>query len=176
MLTFLRCRLERLDPSIRLTYHPLAKKTTQTAGFNLFSPKVVTRTYTQRILVHNSKPISVSSVNILDHIPISEDDRIDVKIKSPRLNMPGQAEEKEKNSTLSSATGLKALSKEVQVQKGVVAKWDVGNGEDEDEVAAKSLGKDGKVRWVVELAPQEKITLVLNWEVTLAANLRLSGL
>lgn len=93
-----------------------------------------------------------------------------MKIKTPALVMPSVNADGTK--TISST--FSNVAREIEVQKGVVATWDAGEAENEG--ALQVLGKDGKLKWIVNLAPQEKVTLTLAWEVTSSANLKLVGL
>lgn len=156
----------RIDPSIRVTYHPKVKKITQTGGFNIFSTKIKTTSSTQSITIHNTKTISVAGIHVLDHVPVSEDYRIAVKVRSPGLNMP--VGDEERNLTL-----RKPADQEVTIQEGVIAKWDSGSEDGDENV---NIGKDGKLKWVVNLPALEKINLVLAYDISSAANLQLVGL
>jgi hypothetical protein len=62
---------------------------------------------------------------------------------------------------------------QIHVGKGVLAQWD---GIDEAGTDVESLGKDGKFNWVCEVAPQQKIKLQLQWEVTAPIKLDIVGL
>ena len=154
-----------IDPSIRVTYHPKIQKASQTGGFAFFADfnKTKSQSHIQRITVHNSKPVAISGVHIFDQIPVSEDDRIKVSLVSPDLTVPGSEE-----ATLG---GFKRIAQSVKVQKGVSAQW---HGEHEGEDL--SLGKDGKVKWVCELSPQEKLILSLEYEVSAPAGVTLVGI
>jgi len=59
----------------------------------------------------------------------------------------------------------------VKVQKGASAQW---HGEHGDEDPA--LGKNGSLKWACELAPQEKLTLTLEYEVSAPAGVTLVGI
>jgi len=154
-----------VDPSIRITYHPAIRKASQAGGFAFFADfnKTKSQSHIQRVTIHNSKPVAVSRVHIFDQIPVSEDERIKVSLVSPALTVPGSEE-----ATLS---GNKKIAQLVQVQKGVSAQW---HGEHGDEDLA--LGKDGKIKWVCELATQERLTLSLEYEVSAPAGVTLVGI
>jgi Domain of unknown function (DUF4139) len=156
---------DSIDPSIRVTYHPAIHKASQTGGFAFFTDfnKTKSQSHIQRITIHNSKPVAISGVHIFDQVPVSEDERIKVLPVSPALVIPGSEE-----ATLG---GIKKIAQLVMVQKGVNAQWHGEHG-DEDPV----LGRDGRVKWVCELAPQEKLTLSLEYEVSAPAGITLVGI
>ena len=107
--------------------------------------------------------MAVSRVHIFDQVPVSEDERIKVSVVSPALMVPGSEE-----ATLG---GVKKLAQPVKVQRGVSAQWHREHG-DED----PALGKDGRVKWVCELATQEKLTLSLEYDVSAPAGVTLVGI
>ncbi|KAF5337673.1 hypothetical protein D9758_013000 [Tetrapyrgos nigripes] len=76
-----------LDPSVRINYLPLQKIISTTGFYN----KVTNHTYTQRIIVHNTKSVPITSLKIIDQIPVSEDAQITVKLMNPSLKPPAQA-------------------------------------------------------------------------------------
>ncbi|KAG5641474.1 hypothetical protein DXG03_005126 [Asterophora parasitica] len=157
-----------LDPSIRVTYHPQAKKKSQSG----FYTKTTTLVVTQQITVHNTKTVAVDRVRIVDQVPVSEDAQIQVNLVSPGLH---------KGSTSSSGIGSVSAgsSKEdpaaklVTVAKGITAFWD---GADEPEPEVEALGRNGKLNWVCTVPPQGKVNLVLQWEVASPARTEIAGL
>jgi len=60
----------------------------------------------------------------------------------------------------------------VKVAPNVRAQW---NGLGEPDVDQKALGKDGMISWFVSLAAQERVTLVLQYEVSHADGLAIEG-
>ncbi|KAF5335630.1 hypothetical protein D9758_014804 [Tetrapyrgos nigripes] len=76
-----------LDPSIRVTYHPISKKNSQ-SGIIPFTQKTTSIKYSQRITVLNTKTTPVDMLKIQDVIPTSDDEQITVKLLSPALRMP----------------------------------------------------------------------------------------
>jgi hypothetical protein len=159
----------RLDPSIRITYHPRVKKVSQSG----FYSKTSNHVYSQQITVFNTKSISVEDVRIIDQVPVSEDEQIKVKLVSPTLTVSpsggseSASKEKEKERE-------KAVQK-VSVAKGVVAQWD-GANEPDDDRDPKALGNNGKIKWVCAVPPQGKVNLVLQWEITAPVSTHIMGL
>lgn len=160
-----------LDPSIRVTYHPLAKKVSQTG----FMTKASNYIFTQRISLHNTKSLAIDNLKIIDQIPISENSVITVKLVSPALELPD-------TTTGSLSSSLKSENKlgakvpsPVKVTQGIIAQWegidDINSEEDLD-----SLGKDGKLNWTCSLPAQGKSVLTLQWEVSAPLKTDITGL
>ncbi|KAJ7054048.1 hypothetical protein C8F01DRAFT_1362382 [Mycena amicta] len=70
-----------LDPSVRITYHPVLKDRTESG----FCNKTATHTFSQRITIHNTKTVPLSRLKDIDQIPTSQDSQIEVKLLSPAL-------------------------------------------------------------------------------------------
>lgn len=155
-----------VDPSIRITYHPVIKKLTQ-SGFYTKSANYV---FSQRITVFNTKGITIDRLKIIDQIPTSQNSQIEVKLVSPALTLPSES---------AGMSSLKAAPKNttpqvLNVARGVVAQWD---GVDEPDCAVESLGLDRKLNWVCSVASQAKINLALEWEVNVSpASAKIVGL
>ncbi|THU90877.1 hypothetical protein K435DRAFT_968434 [Dendrothele bispora CBS 962.96] len=77
------------DPSIRITYHPLSKRASQ-SGVIPFTQKTSSTRYSQRITILNTKTKPVQLLKIRDIIPVSEDEQIVVKLISPALTIPNR--------------------------------------------------------------------------------------
>lgn len=109
--------------------------------------------YTQRVSINNTKPDTVvENLRILEQIPVSEDDQINVKLIAPPL---ARAEA------------------DLHVQEGVVARWD---SEDQDSDDGKAPGKTGRVTFACKVPAQGKISLMLQWEVSTASVVSILGL
>ncbi|KAJ2920688.1 hypothetical protein H1R20_g16407, partial [Candolleomyces eurysporus] len=158
-------QMNSLDPSIRITYDPRAKKASQSGIISKTSSTV----FTQRISVHNTKSIAVDNLKIVDRIPVSEDSQITVKLISPVL--PTNSTSAGSSLNLSAITGT--LTKRVKLADGVVAQW---YGADEEATNAEYLGKDGKVQWLCSLPSQKKVDLTLQWEVSVPKEVVVVGL
>ncbi|KAJ6519261.1 hypothetical protein C8R45DRAFT_1057782 [Mycena sanguinolenta] len=157
-----------LDPSIRITYHPVLKTRSQSG----FYTKAVTHVFSQRITVHNTKAVAIERLKIVDQIPASQDSQIEVKLVSPALVLPsegGSGTSKRASVMLKSQPQAPV----VNVANGVVAQWD---GTDESTVDIDTLGRDRKLNWVCAVPAQGKINLALEWEVTAPARVQVVGL
>ncbi|CAA7265472.1 unnamed protein product [Cyclocybe aegerita] len=170
-----------LDPSIRMTYHPLSKKTSQSGFYN----KSTVYTYSQRITVHNTKSsppgggTDALKIKVIDQVPVSQDSTINVKLVQPSLVLPNA----ESTGTVSSAAGPGEKAKlppPVKVSSGVVATWDgadeVSLGQGQEDVDVEALGREGRLCWICSIAPQGKVDLVLQWEVSAPLRTDITGL
>ena len=102
-----------------------------------------------------------------------------MKLISPALGVPGEGYG---GGTISgTSSGSIGITREkepnallpLKVASGVVAQW---HGADETGVEVEALGKDGKLNWVCAVPAQEKIGLVLQWEVTAPVKTAIVGL
>ncbi|KAG5728061.1 Serine/threonine-protein kinase A-Raf [Termitomyces sp. T112] len=152
-----------LDPSIRITYHPLSRKKSESG----FYTKTTTHVYTQSITVFNTKSTPVERVRVSDQIPVSEDAQIQVRLLSPPLPSVAHAykgQDKDKGKERVTDEGAE---KRVVVSKGVSAMWEGGE---------EGEGRNGKLCWVVGLPGQGKASLVLQYEVVVPAGANVVGL
>ena len=127
-----------------------------------FYKKSVMKTYTQRITIVNTKSVSIENLKVIDMIPVSQDERIEIKLLNPPLP-PSVAEDN---------TGKEKKSDGISVSPGVLALWD---GTGDPEVNQDVVGKNGRVRWDVSLHPQETVNLVLKFEVSYPEKLVIDG-
>ena len=121
--------------------------------------------FTQRITIANTKTQPIENLKIIEQIPVSEDSKITVKLVRPALRVPGEG--------FICGNGEPKVPPPVSVASGVVAQW---HGADEAGVDVEALGKDGKLNWVCAVPAQEKIGLVLQWEVLAPVNTTILGL
>ncbi|KAF7310474.1 hypothetical protein HMN09_00589800 [Mycena chlorophos] len=156
-----------LDPSVRITYHPILKARKESAGLAFLSNKLVTHTFSQRITVHNTKTVALSRLKVVDQIPNSQDAQIEVKLVNPALTLL------DGKSTLGGSGGTSRKPQLLSLGNGVSAQWD---GADEANVDPESLGLEGKLNWVCEVPAQQKINLSLEWEVAAPVNTSIVGL
>ncbi|KAF9260039.1 hypothetical protein L218DRAFT_1003125 [Marasmius fiardii PR-910] len=148
-----------LDPSVRITYHPAIKNTATTGFYN----RSRCHSHIQRITVHNMKQLPIKNLKIFDHIPVSENPQVTVKLISPPLKLPGPAVE----------FGREKAIPSVKISEGIAVQW-----AESDEVAAdaRNLGKDGKICWLCDIPSQGEVELVLQWEVLTPPDAQIIGL
>ncbi|KDQ13206.1 hypothetical protein BOTBODRAFT_175811 [Botryobasidium botryosum FD-172 SS1] len=139
-----------VDPSIRITYHPRTKKAAKSGLYT----KTQTHSYSQRITVFNTRTQPVENVAVLAQVPVSQDAAITVKVSNPAL--PPPAPDQNQGGASGSVPGA------VRVSGAVSAAW-------ED-------SKEGRFKWIAKLAPQEKLMLELEWEVSALATTIIDGL
>ncbi|KAG6918187.1 hypothetical protein DXG01_015975 [Tephrocybe rancida] len=154
-----------IDPSIRITYHPLSKGTSQSVS-SLWSSgsKSTLHTFSQLVTVHNTKSIDIGPqrLRILDNIPVSSDAKVAVKLISPALATSAGPVTSTLN--MEKPNAPYSSSHSVCVSTGVTAQW-VG-AEEVGTVDVATLGKDGKFVWLCGVPPLGKINLHLQWEVS----------
>lgn len=137
--------VNRLDPSIRITYHPRKEEKFQSKGLTTST----THVFSQTITVSNTKPMLAEGIGIVEQIPVSEDPQIEVKLLKPAPTRSSSMEE--------------AVAKPVVVSEGV---WVMLDGADGLEPNVQVLGCNGKLFWVCYLPPRRNIKLELQWEVS----------
>jgi len=156
-----------LDPSIRITYPPVAKNLSQTGfefgGFGL-KKKSASHSFTQRITIHNTKSVLIEGLRIVDQIPASRNAQIKVKLVQPALPL-GEGEGAGTGTVKGAEAKADAKGVSVTVSKGVVAQWDGGDEQER------------RVSWVCAVPAQGKINLALEWTVAVSpADARVVGL
>lgn len=113
---------------------------------------------------------------------MSEDSQIVVKLVSPALSSAALSSSAAAGSTVkalklpagtSAPSETISIPSQVKVAQGVTAYWD---GADEPDVDTEALGKDGKLNWALGVPAQEKVNLVLQWEVTTPLKANVVGL
>ena len=147
-----------------------------------FYKKSTMKTYTQRIIITNAKSTAIDNIKVVDLIPVSQDERVEIKLLNPALSPPPGGEPSGLQRTMSqtSAEKLHGLGKArerkadrtLRVAPGVVALWD---GAGDPEANQDVVGKNGRVRWDVSLRPQETVNLVLKFEVSYPKKLVVVG-
>jgi len=138
-----------VDSSIRLTYHPRTTK----ASISGFVSKSQIHAYSQRITVFNTRTQPVENVVILAQVPVSQNAAITVKTTNPALPPP---------SGTNNFESRQEKAEVVKVSSAVTAEW--------EDI------KEGRFKWTVRVAPQEKLTLELEWEVSASADTIINGL
>ncbi|KAF8999068.1 hypothetical protein BDQ17DRAFT_1427976 [Cyathus striatus] len=152
-----------VDPTIRTAYHPLVKK--RETQSSMFSSKAGSHLFSQRITIYNAKQHAIADLKIIDHIPVSQDQNITVKLLKPPLPQPEIGTEGKSN--------VSSMRECIKIADGILAQWD---GADDPEADVESLGKDGKLNWNCEIVSQGKTNLLLSWEVTAPLKTEIAGL
>ncbi|KAJ7162879.1 hypothetical protein C8R46DRAFT_903388 [Mycena filopes] len=162
-----------VDPSIRITYHPVIKNLSQSG----FYTKSANHVFSQRITVFNTKAVAIERLKVVDQIPTSQNAQIEVKLVAPALSVPSSSSSN--SMSIKGAVGAvpkaaQAQAQVVPVARGVVAHWD---GVDEPDCVLEALGLDRKLNWVCKVGAQGKVNLMLEWEVSVSpAGVRVQGL
>lgn len=133
-----------LDPTVRIVYAPLHKKSSTASRF-LAQSRFSTTTYSQRIGIHNSKPSTgLASVRVIDQIAVSQNAEVVVKLLQPLLP-PSIGPTKKGDTGITVQETPKVLARRV----------------------AGADGENGQLEWIVsDLPAKEKVELLLQWEVT----------
>ena len=114
---------------------------------------------------------SLSSIKIQDQIPVSEDERIIVKLANPPLLLPSY----NKKGVLQPVESvvIRTAEKCCRLSAHWAEKEEVGMGG----IDPILIGKSGKLNWVCEELPaQGKIVVVLSWEVVCPSGTDVMGL
>ncbi len=142
-----------VDASIRLTCHPRTSKSIQSG----FLDKTETHHYSQRITVYNTRTREVEDIHVLAQVPVSQHAKITIKLNDPVLPAPSAPGTQEPSTSTSEKS-----AKAAKITSAVSAKWvDI---------------KEGRFKWVVKVAPQEKLVLEMKWEVAAPADATIAGL
>ncbi|KAG8699008.1 hypothetical protein FRC08_005554 [Ceratobasidium sp. 394] len=142
------------DPALRVTYPPVRTLNHTTPQSTFLSRKEDANrriaTYSQRITIRNPSSTIAPGLHVYDHVPVSTDTVINVKVLLPSGLGPVVLPANE--------TSSKQNSKSrdwVQVRQGLKARW-----------APLDVGGEGTVEWVCDLGVAEEIELELSWEVS----------
>jgi len=157
-----------VDPTVRITYHPRSKKVNQSG----FTRRTCSYIFEQRITIVNTKATAaLSSIKIQDQIPVSEDERIIVKLANPPLLLPSY-NKKGVLQPVESVT-IKTAEKGCRLSAHWAEMEEVGTGG----IDPVLVGKSGKLNWICEELPaQGKIVVALSWEVVCPYGTEVMGL
>jgi hypothetical protein len=108
--------------------------------------------HSQRIIVRNSRLTPVSTLRVLDHVPVSTDALINVNVLAP-IGLSA-AEELAAPANETTSLGKRKVRPWTDVRKGVKARW-----------ADLNVGGEGTVEWTCDIGPSEEVELELGWEV-----------
>lgn len=139
-----------VDPSVRVTYHPLLKKTKTYSGSigSLFAlqTKADITSHVHRVTIKNTRGTRVSPLIIKDHVPVSVDSELKVIVNQPKDL--GEAKDR----------------KEVNVATGVKVRW-AYKGQEED--GTGGVEEEGVMEWVCDLDSGKSIDLALAYDLIL---------
>lgn len=151
-----------VDPTITVNYPKPTAKRSQTGIFAKEDCNVFSRSVT----ITNTKPNSVVSVNVLDQVPISEDERLKIEILEPRgLKLGGDSVRagsgilRQVSTSNSTTTGRNSVPREI--------KWGT---------ALATAKKSGEVIWKVQLNPGQGVKLPFEYEATFPSGEGIAGL
>ncbi|KAF5325094.1 hypothetical protein D9619_010017 [Psilocybe cf. subviscida] len=137
------------DPSVHTSYQTLPPKVSQSGYIT------TTRTHdiTHRVRVHNAKPAPLQGIRVIDHVPVSNDARIVVKVIQPGLTVP------------SMDRTAHATSPDVIVGEGIVARWLIDNRH----------YKDGGFEWICDVPANGTVDLVVQCQISSPIDIVLDG-
>ncbi|KAG8744404.1 hypothetical protein FRC10_010182 [Ceratobasidium sp. 414] len=142
------------DPALRVTYPPVRTLNHTTPQSTFLSRKEDANrniaTYSQRITIRNPSSTIAPGLHVYDHVPVSTDTVITVKVLLPSglgpVVLPANEGTGKRNSK----------SRDwVQIRQGLKARW-----------APLDMGGEGTVEWLCDLGVAEEIELELSWEVS----------
>lgn len=170
-----------VDPTISVSY---AKPTVRRSQSGIFS-KEDCEVYTRQVTVSNTKHNTPVEVQVLDQVPISEDERLRIEVVSPRgLRLGGDAVpagmaavsggEGDGDAGLGVNQAAKSRTS-VYGDNGVRAS---GTGRDVGKwgSAIATAKKDGEVNWSVKINPLRGCKLLLEYEATYPGGEQVSGI
>ena len=165
-----------VDPTISVSY---AKPTVRRSQSGIFS-KEDCEVYTRMATITNTKHNTAVEVQVLDQVPISEDERLRIEIVSPRgLRLGGEgvpagmaAQNGNEGGDLSPAAKTRTS---VYGDNGVKAS---GTGREMGKwgSATATAKKDGEVNWNVKINPLRGCKLVLEYEAIYPGGESVSGI
>lgn len=166
-----------VDPTISVSY---AKPTVRRSQSGIFS-KEDCEVYTRMATVTNTKHNTAVELQVLDQVPISEDERLRIEIVSPRgLRLGGEgvpAGMAAQNGNAGEADLSPAAKTRTSVygDNGVKA---LGTGREMGKwgSATAIAKKDGEVNWNVKINPLRGCKLVLEYEATYPGGESVSGI
>jgi hypothetical protein len=152
-----------VDPAIRVTYHPVQKKTKSSSGGLTLSAKADTTTFIQSITLRNTRLTPVPRLILKDQVPVSEDARFKVNVLDPRelVTLLGTLS---KNSNISTGESIAIAG-----FKGVRVRWAQKN-----EDGSGGDAGNGVVEWICDVRASSRLDLTLSWEVSAAGGVKWS--
>ena len=152
-----------VDPSIRITYHPLRQKTKSSGS--VLTTKTTSTAYEQAITIKNTRLAPVENLRVRDRIPVSRDARIKVTLVEPKTLAEGNLKNRASTMTATARAG----------QATLVARW-VPRDEFRDAVPASPAGAvtaemaadaaQGLLEWVCDIASGATADVILAWDIS----------
>ena len=144
-----------VDPAIQVNY---TKPTVRRSQSGIFS-KEDNNVFTRSITIMNTKNNAAVELTVLDQVPVSQDERLQIGITAPRGLKPG----------VSVDTGIDATP---SAPLGRASAYGTENGKDVESkakwgVAKATAKKAGEVAWNVKLNAGRGVKLVLEYDTTL---------
>ena len=155
-----------VDPQVKVTYHPVTKKTRSQGG--LLSASTVTTSSLQKITIKNVRSAPIRRLLVREQIPVSSDQRLKVALVEPAdLDFAGR------NTINASTSSTGEKPKELKIGKGVSVRWKVSEAElaDESSTPGADGAREGILEWVCELGAGQSTDLTLAWDVTAPSGL-----
>ncbi|KAG9018186.1 hypothetical protein FRB90_011935 [Tulasnella sp. 427] len=162
-----------VDPSIRITYHPLSKVARNSSG-GLLSSKHDVSTFAQRITVKNTRTNAVSPLFVKDQVPVSINSAYKVVLNEPQeLGVPKDRRE------IAVATGVKARwarkgasdgdidaeEKETGTSKFGTVTSKKAPSDSVSDSGISGVEEEGVVEWVCNIEGGKGVDLTLAWDV-----------
>ena len=158
---FFSCSLG-VDPQLKVTYHPLQKKT-KASGTALLSTKTLSQAFLQRITLKNTRRTQVRKLIIRDQVPVTTDSRIKVNLVEPALV----------STPAGTAGPSTSANKPIAISKNVVARWVPKDDDTPEHDGASSTGVqagesgEGIFEWVCTgMDAGQTVDVNLSWDVS----------
>lgn len=166
-----------VDPTISVSY---AKPTVRRSQSGIFS-KEDCEVYTRMATITNTKHNTAVELQVLDQVPISEDERLRIEIVSPRGLRLGGESVPAGMASQSSNEGEDDLSPAAKTRTSVYGDNGVkasGTGREIGKwgSATAIAKKDGEVNWHVKINPLRGCKLALEYEATYPGGESVSGI
>ncbi|KAG8931697.1 hypothetical protein FRC02_002348 [Tulasnella sp. 418] len=154
-----------VDSSVKITYHPVQKKTKLSKG-SVLGPKSDVTSFIQNITIKNTRGGKVDKLIVKEPVPISEESTLKVAVIEPK--------------DLGSAKDRK----EVNISREIKARWSFkGDGNIDDEESENVVGSmrggalgsvedEGVLEWICQLDSGRSVDLVLAYDVSSPAGQR----
>jgi len=166
-----------VDPTINVSY---AKPTVRRSQSGIFS-KEDCEVYTRMATITNTKHNMAVELQVLDQVPISEDERLRIEIVSPRGLRLGAEAVPAGMTAQNGNDGEGEMSPSAKTRTSVYGDNGVrasGTGREMSKwgSAIATAKKDGEVNWNVKINPLRGCKLVLEYEATYPGGEQVSGI